>query len=163
MFEFRLGEIDGGVCRAEVFYGGKQGHIGVQDAFLYGTFGLLGRKGRGLFRELACLDVQAGGPAIPNGVRTGNAEAQAVVVAVVDERVVVECVLDACAHGRVVARFGLLYADVRLLFAELGCFQREALFFGLLEAVRERPCAAEGGCCRDQEPKKNHYFRIHAV
>ena len=84
-------------------------------------------------------------------------------VAVVDEGVVVQGVLDVCAHGRGFAGLRLLDADVRLLLAELGRFQGEALFLGLLEACVERPCVTGEDCgCRNQEPKEYRFVHIHA-
>ena len=55
-------------------------------------------------------------------------------VFLVDERVVVQRVLDGRVHGRAVAGLCLLDGDVRLLFAELRRFEREAFLLGLLEA-----------------------------
>ena len=158
MFEFRLGEFHGGVCGAQVLACGKEAHVGVEYAFLHAAFRLLrGECGRFLGEGLG-FHVQARGAPVPEGVGTGNAEVQAVMVLVVDKGMVEERILDACAYGWGIARLGLLDRDVGRLFAELGGFQLQARLLGLLEAVLQCPGAfgeANGRECREQDGGKD--------
>ena len=125
---------------------------------MHAAFRLLrGESGRFLGERLG-FHVQARGAPVPEGVGTGNAEIQAVMVLVVDKGVVVERILDACAYGRGVARLGLLDRDVGRLFAKLGGFQFQARLLRLLEAILQRPGAfgeAYGRECREQEGGKD--------
>ena len=123
----------------QVFLGQKQAHVGVQHVFLYGAFGLQGRKFRRLPAQFLGLYVQAGGAAVPQGHGAVQAQVQAVMVFLIYKGVVVKGILDTGRNRGVMPDFCLLDIYLSLLLPKLSRFQRKALFGRLLEAGLQSP------------------------